>query len=63
MKGIYKNGTIYEGEGIYIYDDGSKYIGEWKDGKRHGEGILKDKTGKLIFQGKWREGQFSKDNG
>ncbi|MCP5503346.1 MAG: hypothetical protein H7A25_25835 [Leptospiraceae bacterium] len=24
---------------------------------------MKDKTGKLIFQGKWREKQFSKDNG
>lgn len=26
------------GEGMYEYDDGSVYDGEWKDGKRHGHG-------------------------
>jgi len=24
--------------GIYTYDDGSKYVGEWKDNKQHGQG-------------------------
>ena len=24
--------------GIYTYDDGSKYVGEWKDDKKHGQG-------------------------
>ena len=24
--------------GIYTYDDGSKYVGEWKDDKQHGQG-------------------------
>jgi hypothetical protein len=42
-------GHIYEGElndigqihgkGVYTYPDGSKYIGEWKNGKMYGNGV------------------------
>jgi len=28
-----------EGVGTYTEQDGSKYEGEWKDGKRHGKGV------------------------
>ena len=31
-------GPQQDGHGTYEYDDGSKYIGEWKDGKQHGQG-------------------------
>ena len=28
------------GLGFLIYPDGGKYVGEWKDGKEHGQGTL-----------------------
>lgn len=28
------------GQGTYIYGDGDKYEGEWKDDKRHGKGTI-----------------------
>ena len=33
LLGEYKNGVIYNGSGMYIYDYGGRYIGEWKNGK------------------------------
>ena len=42
--------------GLYIWKDGERYEGEWKDGKFHGKGIktLPDGT---IFDGEWLEGR------
>ena len=28
-----------EGEGIYTYEDGTKYVGQFKNGAFHGEGL------------------------
>ena len=42
-----------EGKGIYIWNNGTKYIGNWKDGCQHGEGILIDSNNNLIFQGNY----------
>ena len=36
-QGDVKNG-VPNGLGIIIYPNGDKYIGEWEDGKKHGEG-------------------------
>lgn len=41
-----------QGFGTKYYIDGSKYIGEWKDGNKHGEGMWKDKYGKES-KGRW----------
>ncbi|MDA9807839.1 hypothetical protein N9B89_00440 [Flavobacteriales bacterium] len=30
----------YTGKGTYSYEDGDKYIGEWKDGNKHGQGTF-----------------------
>ena len=38
-KGEVENG-VPNGLGIDISPDGSKYVGEWKDGKIHGQGTL-----------------------
>ena len=54
-----------EGEGIYTYEDGTKYVGQFKNGAFHGEGLcgnhstpnaiddslldLRTGEGKLIF--------------
>ena len=43
----------FEGNHEFIYDDGSYYIGFWKNGLRNGKGKLFDKNGKLIYEGDW----------
>ena len=42
------------GKGIREYRDGSKYDGEFLNGKRHGEGTFETKTG-VYFVGTWSE--------
>lgn len=34
-----------DGYGSYKWKDGRRYIGEWKDNKRHGKGCIKDREG------------------
>ena len=48
-----KNG-VPNGLGIIIYPNGDKYIGEWDDGKKHGEGT-ETFSGGEFFVGKWFE--------
>ncbi|BDA77820.1 hypothetical protein LPTSP3_g07500 [Leptospira kobayashii] len=54
LKGIYHKGLVAEGQGIYIYDDGSRYIGGWHNGKREGVGTLINKKGIVIAAGQWK---------
>lgn len=51
-EGTWKKDSI-DGKGLYIYGDGSYYIGEVKDNKREGKGraVLKDST---VYEGEWR---------
>ena len=37
--GCYK-GDKCHGKGSYTWTDGTKYTGDWKDGNRHGNGII-----------------------
>ena len=37
----------------YIYNDGSYYVGDWKDGKREGYGIKYYIDG-TVYKGQWR---------
>ena len=48
-------GPQQDGHGTYEYDDGSKYIGEWKDGKRHGQGTW-TQPGRGEYVGPWKNG-------
>lgn len=48
VPGDCKNGT-----GTLIYFNNSKYIGEFKDAKRHGTGTFYDKSGKIVYKGDW----------
>jgi hypothetical protein len=62
-----KNRRVNEAEKINkVYSDGSKYVGEWKDGKRHGIGVFTKSTkhnnlapGELfvisIYDGEWKD--------
>ena len=38
--------------GRFTWPDGSVYHGEWKDGKRHGQGLLKALDG-FVYDGMW----------
>lgn len=38
------------------YNDGSTYDGEWKDGKRNGQGVMKYPSGQQ-YDGEWKNGK------
>ena len=39
----------FEGKGKYIFEDGDYYIGEWKNGSKHGKGIIYYKSGNILY--------------
>ena len=47
-KGMMNNG-LYEGFGELLYSDGSKYVGEFLAGKRHGKGIFTEREGSEYY--------------
>jgi len=40
---------------LYRWENGSKYMGEWKDGKKHGQGTFTYSRGKYV--GEFRKGK------
>ena len=44
--------------GTYTFDDGSKYVGGYKNGKRHGYGVYTKADGRVIRKGTWVYGEF-----
>lgn len=42
------------GRAAHMYPDGSKYIGQWRNGKRHGCGTFVYANGGR-FEGQWRD--------
>jgi hypothetical protein len=48
------NGDCKNGHGIYVYNSGMMYEGEWKDGKRHGKGRLIYPDG-TMYEGEWKD--------
>lgn len=60
----FKDGSLYKGEflqdvihgvGQLVWPDGAKYIGEWNQGHRHGMGKEYTDTGRLRYEGRWKE--------
>jgi len=47
-------GDCVAGEGEMRYDDGSRYVGEWRDSKRHGRGIHYRANGGVL-DGEWQD--------
>ncbi len=54
----FENGDIYEGivqnskidvYGAFLYADGSLYVGEWKEGRKHGWGLYYDETSQKFY--------------
>jgi len=48
------SGNCENGEGTYVYRDGSQYSGEWKDGMKHGRGKLQYDSG-AYYNGQWQK--------
>ncbi len=55
--GSYNQFTWTNCFGIYTRSDGDKYVGEFRDGKKHGRGTftLADGSG---YSGKWKDSKF-----
>mmetsp|Transcript_26327 Transcript_26327/g.49402 ORF Transcript_26327/g.49402 Transcript_26327/m.49402 type:complete len:170 (+) Transcript_26327:70-579(+) len=51
------NASRMEGNGTYESAHGGRYIGEFQDGRYHGDGILYVKNG--FFKGEWEDGKLS----
>jgi hypothetical protein len=49
------------GKGTYFYPDGSKYVGDWLNDKKHGQGTLYKPDGSVDYSGHWLAGQRARD--
>lgn len=58
-KGEYDENGLRSGTGEYTYTDGSRYIGKWESGRRHGIGTFFDRHGKKIYHGNWDDDRRS----
>ncbi len=60
-EGSFKKGYP-NGKGIYIWENGDRYVGYWKNGKRDGEGDLSTKINKqdTVLSGLWKENRFKR---
>lgn len=62
------SGDCWNGKGVYISSEGSRYKGEWRDGQYHGHGVYFFPNG-AKYEGEWKEGKyegegvFTKPNG
>ena len=45
---------IRHGKGVYRFDDGTTYIGNWVHGKKHGQGRLEMASGE-VYDGEWKD--------
>ena len=52
-------GDCQNGDGIYTFPDGAKYVGEWKDGKQNGQGTLILPDGDKHV-GLWKDGELQR---
>ena len=41
---------------LYIWENGTKYMGEWKDGKKHGQGTVTFYNG-MKYVGEFKDGK------
>lgn len=52
------DGNCHNGQGTYVYKDGSRYVGDFKDGRAHGEGICYYASGDR-YMGEWTNHNFN----
>ena len=54
---IMKLSVFFEGNGEYIYKNGNRYVGEFKNNKKTGKGVMHYYTGKK-FEGNFENDQW-----
>lgn len=47
---------LKHGEGEYEWEDGKKYIGEFRNNVINGRGVLRDENGQVLYEGEYRNG-------
>ena len=69
-KGIASGTDVYEGkfkkglpngQGKYVWEDGSYYIGNWRKGKRSGKGTIYSPIADQAIKGIWKDDVFVKE--
>ena len=56
-------GKKLNGNNLYKFESGSRYMGSWKDGLKHGKGVLTaEKSGNYKNVGVWEKGVFINDS-
>ena len=50
-------GDCNNGYGTFTWTSGNKYVGKWKDGNRHGQGISTAADG-TVYKGIWKNGEL-----
>jgi hypothetical protein len=50
------SGDCNNGYGTYIFSNGSKYVGEWRNDKQHGQGTYTWASGNK-YVGEWKDGK------
>lgn len=46
------------GDGVFYYQDGGKYEGQWNYNRMEGKGCLFYQSGRLAYDGQWLNDQF-----
>ncbi|GHS91020.1 hypothetical protein AGMMS49949_00680 [Alphaproteobacteria bacterium] len=58
----YADGTVYsglwflskrDGKGTMLWPTGERFLGNWLLDSREGEGTLRDKVGRILYEGRW----------
>ncbi len=57
-EGQFKN-SVQDGYGVYKYNDGTVYTGQFQDGERHGKGKIEwgKSSGGGVHEGEWVQGK------
>lgn len=61
LKGKYegtKLNNMRHGNGAFYYNEGGKYVGEWKENKMDGKGTLYYPNNTKAYEGDWKEDQL-----
>lgn len=53
-------GGLGEGHAVFIFSDGRKYTGGWKDNEQEGYGVMQfpDWDGEVAYEGEWQNGKM-----
>jgi hypothetical protein len=53
-----KLNSMRHGKGVFYYNEGGKYIGEWRENKMFGKGVLYYPNNEIAYDGEWRNDQL-----